>query len=106
MGVKDYWNTQAPAGDASFAGYYDHPTLAALLNVLYPGAFPNLAAYTANVLEHSPRPRRRSAHRRAGRALPGLPEQHGDHQGGHAPAQRRDQPDRDRQGGHPRRRRR
>ena len=48
MGVKDYWNTQAPAGDASFAGYYDHPSLAALLNVLYPGAFPNLAAYTAN----------------------------------------------------------
>jgi len=48
MGVKDYWNTQAPAGDAAFSGYYDHPTLAALLNVLYPGAFPNLAAYTGN----------------------------------------------------------
>jgi len=48
MGVKDYWNTQAPVGDAAFAGYYDHPSLAALLNVLYPGAFPNLAAYAGN----------------------------------------------------------
>ena len=48
MGVKDYWNTQAPVGDAAFAGYYDHPSLAALLNVLYPGAFPNLAAYTGS----------------------------------------------------------
>ena len=47
MGVKDYWNTQAPADDDQFATYYDHPTLAALLNVLYPGAFPNIAAYTA-----------------------------------------------------------
>ena len=47
MGEKDYWNTQAPHGDSAFSHYYDHPTLAALLNVLYPGAFPNLAAYTA-----------------------------------------------------------
>ncbi|MGA3216438.1 MAG: DUF4331 domain-containing protein [Acidimicrobiales bacterium] len=47
MNVKDYWNTQAPADDDQFATYYDHPTLAALLNVLYPGAFPNIAAYTA-----------------------------------------------------------
>jgi hypothetical protein len=46
MGVKDYWNTQGPDGDHQFAAYYDHPTLAALLNVLYPGAFPNLVAYT------------------------------------------------------------
>ena len=30
MGMKDYWNTQAPVGDAAFSGYYDHPTLAAL----------------------------------------------------------------------------
>ncbi|MGO9582691.1 MAG: DUF4331 domain-containing protein [Acidimicrobiales bacterium] len=48
MGVKDYWNTQAPADDREFASYYDHPTLAALLNVLYPGAFPNIAAYAAS----------------------------------------------------------
>ena len=48
MGQKDYWNTQWPLGDSQFATYYDHPSLAALLNVLYPGAFPNIAAYTAN----------------------------------------------------------
>jgi hypothetical protein len=47
MGQKDYWNTQAPHGDHQFGGHYDHPTLASLLNVLYPGAFPKLAAYTA-----------------------------------------------------------
>jgi len=46
--VKDCWNTQAPAGDAAFSGYYDHPSLATLLNVLYPGAFPNLAAHTGS----------------------------------------------------------
>jgi hypothetical protein len=48
MGRKDYWNTQPPSGDSRFAAHYDHPTLASLLNVLYPGAFPNLAAYSAN----------------------------------------------------------
>ena len=47
MGKKDYWNAKAPSGDAQFSKYYDHPALASLLNVLYPGAFPNLAAYTA-----------------------------------------------------------
>jgi hypothetical protein len=54
MGMKDYWNTQAPVDDHNFAGYYDHPTLAALLNVLYPGAFPNLAAYTAKASNTRP----------------------------------------------------
>ncbi len=48
MGEKDTWNKQVPSKDKQFAKYYDHPTLAALLNVLYPGVFPNLAAYTAN----------------------------------------------------------
>ena len=48
MGEKDNWNKQAPHGDSAFVDHYNHPTLAALLNVLYPGAFPNLAAYTAN----------------------------------------------------------
>ena len=47
MGQKDYWNTQWPGGDSQFSQYYDHPALAGLLNVLYPGVFPNLAAYTA-----------------------------------------------------------
>ena len=46
MGRKDEWNQQAPADDSAFASYYDHPTLASLLNVLYPGAFPHLAAYS------------------------------------------------------------
>ena len=48
MGQKDYWNTQAPVQDAQFGRFYNHPALAALLNVLYPGAFPEIAAYTAN----------------------------------------------------------
>jgi len=54
MGVKDYWNGQAPVSDDQFSAYYDHPTLAALLNVLYPGAFPNLAAYTATTSNTRP----------------------------------------------------
>ena len=47
MGEKDKWNAQYPHRDAQFGTYYDHPGLAALLNVLYPGVFPKLAAYTA-----------------------------------------------------------
>jgi len=54
MGVKDYWNTQAPVDDKALATHYDHPTLAALLNVLYPKVFPNLAAYTANARNTRP----------------------------------------------------
>ncbi len=42
---KDYWNTQSPATDSQFAAGVQHPELAGLLNVLYPGVFPNLAAY-------------------------------------------------------------
>jgi hypothetical protein len=48
MGQKDYWNHQRPADDAQFGRFYDHPALASLLNVLYPGAFMSLAAYSAN----------------------------------------------------------
>jgi hypothetical protein len=47
MGKKDYWNAQAPGGDAQFASSYSNPELAQLLPVLYPGVFPNLAAYNA-----------------------------------------------------------
>jgi len=47
MGQKDYWNSQEPKKDAQFSRFYDHPSLASLLNTLYPGAFPNIAAYTA-----------------------------------------------------------
>ena len=46
MGQKDYWNSQSPAGDAQFLSGVLHPELSGLLNVLYPGIFPNLAAYT------------------------------------------------------------
>jgi Domain of unknown function (DUF4331) len=44
MGKKDYWNSQSPAHDKQFASFVAHPELAALLPVLYPGVFPNLAA--------------------------------------------------------------
>jgi hypothetical protein len=42
---KDKWNAQPPSGDSKYANGVAHPELAGLLNVLYPGAFPNLAAY-------------------------------------------------------------
>lgn len=48
MAVKDRWNAQPPASDSQFADYVLHPELANLIaNVLYPTAFPNLAAYVA-----------------------------------------------------------
>ena len=46
MAQKDRWNAQEPHDDKQFAEYVLHPELANLIaNVLYPGAFPNLAAY-------------------------------------------------------------
>jgi hypothetical protein len=45
---KDFWNTQVPANDKQFGDSVAHPTLAMLLPVLYPGAFPNLAAFNAS----------------------------------------------------------
>jgi hypothetical protein len=47
MSQKDYWNHSAPAADIQFAQYVSNPELGRLLPVLYPGAFPNLAAYNA-----------------------------------------------------------
>ncbi|MEA2196383.1 MAG: hypothetical protein QOJ25_434 [Solirubrobacteraceae bacterium] len=47
LGRKDAWNAGSPAGDTEYAGGVAHPELASLLNVLYPGVFPNLAAYGA-----------------------------------------------------------
>jgi len=44
LGKKDFWNHQPPEHDKQFAGYVEHPELAGLLPVLYPGVFPNLAA--------------------------------------------------------------
>jgi hypothetical protein len=46
LAQKDKWNAQSPANDSNYANGVAHPELAGLLNVLYPGAFPNLAAYT------------------------------------------------------------
>jgi hypothetical protein len=46
MARKDYWNTQPPSDDSEFNEGVLHPELAGLLNVLYPGVFPHLAAYT------------------------------------------------------------
>jgi hypothetical protein len=46
MATKDRWNAQDPENDKQFAQYVLQPELANLIaNVLYPGAFPNLAAY-------------------------------------------------------------
>ena len=44
LGHKDQWNSLPPSDDKRFAAYVANPGLAALLPVLYPGVFPNLAA--------------------------------------------------------------
>ena len=46
MGDKDRWNSLGPQDDAQFLQYVEHPELAGLLPVLYPGVFPNLAKPT------------------------------------------------------------
>jgi hypothetical protein len=43
MGDKDRWNALSAADDHQFLKYVEHPELAALLPVLYPGVFPKLA---------------------------------------------------------------
>jgi Domain of unknown function (DUF4331) len=45
MAMKDAWNADDPHEDAKYAGRVNAPELAGLLPVLYPGVFPNLAAY-------------------------------------------------------------
>ncbi len=47
MSRKDAWNARPPSADSHFLQYVQHPELAKLLPVLYPGVFPNLAALTA-----------------------------------------------------------
>jgi Domain of unknown function (DUF4331) len=47
VSLKDYFNSQPPSKDSQFAAAVADPELARLLPVLYPGAFPNLAAYQA-----------------------------------------------------------
>jgi hypothetical protein len=46
MQSKDRWNARDPRDDKDFLAKYLHPELQGLLPFLYPGAFPNLAAYT------------------------------------------------------------
>jgi hypothetical protein len=48
LGKKDLWNTLTPMDDKQFAQYVTSPGLSALLNDLYPGVFPNLAALVAS----------------------------------------------------------
>lgn len=45
MSLKDKWNSRRPASDKTFERFVNRPELAGLLPVLYPGVFPNLAAY-------------------------------------------------------------
>jgi Domain of unknown function (DUF4331) len=47
MGKKDLWNSLTPESDSQFLSYVQHPELAKLLPVLYPGVFPNLAKLSA-----------------------------------------------------------
>jgi hypothetical protein len=42
LGRKDGWNSSYPVDDKAFAGLVEHPELAKLLPVLYPGVFPHL----------------------------------------------------------------
>jgi Domain of unknown function (DUF4331) len=46
MAEKDEWNARPPWGDKRYTKYVNKPELQGLLPALYPGAFPNLAAYT------------------------------------------------------------
>src|SRR6476619_5668747 len=47
LGKKDRWNGSNPVGDWAYAANVEHPELAKLLPVLYPGVFPNLAGLSA-----------------------------------------------------------
>ncbi len=46
LGEKDLWNSLPPNQDSQFLDDVQHPEVPGLLPVLYPGVFPNLAAYT------------------------------------------------------------
>ena len=46
LGDKDQWNSLPPSDDKRFERYVTHPGLSALLPTLYPGVFPNLAAWS------------------------------------------------------------
>ena len=89
MAEKDQWNSRPPRKDAKYTKYVNKPELGGLLPVLYPGAFPNLAAYKKpradlNAILMTGIPEG---------VVPGLPELHRAGAGGHAPAQRGDPTD-------------
>ena len=91
MAEKDQWNSRPPKRDARYTKYVNKPELAGLLPVLYPGAFPNLAAYKKpradlNAILMTGIPEG---------VVPGFQNFTGPVAGRHAPAQRRDPADRD-----------
>jgi hypothetical protein len=45
LGLKDFWNTQAPKDDKQFLNHVQHQEVPQRLVEYYPGVFPNLAAY-------------------------------------------------------------
>lgn len=47
LGKKDYWNRVQPKDDYKFVEYVQHPEVAGLLPILYPGVFPHLAGLKA-----------------------------------------------------------
>jgi hypothetical protein len=47
MAEKDFWNATQPFEEKQFLSHVEHPELAKLLPVLYPGVFPHLEGLTA-----------------------------------------------------------
>jgi Domain of unknown function (DUF4331) len=55
IGDKNRWNHESPVADGSrFLPYFARPLLATLLPSLYPGVFPNLAAYNGGASNTRP----------------------------------------------------
>jgi hypothetical protein len=46
LGLKDFWNSQYPQNDKQFLSYVQNPEVPVRLAEVYPGVFPNLAAYS------------------------------------------------------------
>jgi Domain of unknown function (DUF4331) len=45
LGLKDFWNSQSPDNDKQFLKYVQYPEVPQRLVEVYPGVFPDLAAY-------------------------------------------------------------
>ena len=45
LGLKDFWNSQSPHNDQQFLKYVQYPEVPQRLVEVYPGVFPDLAAY-------------------------------------------------------------